>query len=69
MIVIYLVLIGVSQVHSSYQKIVSYNLLNTNLYCYFDLCFDTIKLYYVDIVIFHVSFIYCYKTLYYVNVC
>ena len=42
MIVIYLVLIGVSQVHSSYQIIVSYNLLNTNLYFYFDLCFDTI---------------------------
>ena len=41
MIVIYLVLIGLSPVHSSYQIIVSYNLLNTNLYFYFDLYFDT----------------------------
>ena len=32
MIAIYLVLIGVSQVHSSYQIIVSFNILNTNLY-------------------------------------
>ena len=37
MIVIYLVLIGVSQVDSSYQIIVSYNLLNTNFYLYFDI--------------------------------
>ena len=42
MIAIYLVLIGVSMVHSSYQIIVSYNLLNTNLYFYFDLCVYTI---------------------------
>ena len=39
MIATYLVLIGVSQVHSSYQIIVSYNLLNSNLYFYFDLYF------------------------------
>ena len=42
MIAIFLVLIGVSQVRSSYQIIVSYDLLNINLYFYFDLCFDTI---------------------------
>ena len=42
MTAIYMVLTGVSQVHSSYQIIVSYDLLNTNVYCYFDLYFDTI---------------------------
>ena len=42
MIAIYLVLIGVSEVHNSYQIIVSYNLLNTNLYFYFELYFDII---------------------------
>ena len=42
MIAIYVVLIGVSQVHSNYQIIVSYNLLNANLYFYFYLYFDTI---------------------------
>lgn len=44
MIAIYLVLIWVSQVYSSYQIIylVSYNLLNANLYFYFGIYFDTI---------------------------
>ena len=42
MIAIYLVLTGVSHVHSSYLIIVNYNSLNTSLYFYFDLYFDTI---------------------------
>ena len=62
MIAICLVLIWVSQVHSSYQIIVSYHLLSTNLFFYFDLYFTLIlNSYTLWILSYSIFFIYYYK--------